>query len=83
MGNLKDVPRDFPFHLIGGSLDPATNKGQAVQALADRLGKAGFTDVSCEILEGFRHETINETGREKPLNDFADWLDRVTANASA
>ncbi|MCR9266359.1 MAG: alpha/beta hydrolase [Alphaproteobacteria bacterium] len=83
MRNLKDVPRDFPFHLIGGSLDPATNKGQAVQTLADRLGKAGFTDVSCKILEGFRHETINETGREKPLNDFADWLDRVTANASA
>ncbi len=81
--NLKDVRKDFPFHLIGGALDPATNNGQAVKILADRLSKAGFSDVSCEIIEGFRHETINETGREKPLNDFADWLDRVTANATA
>jgi alpha-beta hydrolase superfamily lysophospholipase len=77
-GNLERVRRDLPFHLVGGSLDPATDGGKAVRKLAGRLGRAGFVDVTCEIIEGFRHETVNEAGRDKAMADFAGWLDRVT-----
>lgn len=76
--NLAPVRKDMPFHLIGGALDPATDGGKAVRHLHRRLKKAGFTDVSCEILDDFRHETLNETGRDKAMADFAGWLDRVT-----
>lgn len=79
--NLAALPRDLPLHLIGGSLDPATDGGEAVRKLAARLKRAGMSDVSCEIVEGFRHETVNEVGRERPMADFADWLDRVTGQA--
>ena len=40
--------------------------------------KAGFKDVEFQILKGFRHETLNEIGREHQMEAFADWLDRVT-----
>jgi len=77
--NLDDLPEDLPVHLVGGALDPATEGGKTVRHLARRLERSGLTDVTCEILDGFRHETVNETGRDKAMSDFADWLDRVCA----
>ena len=76
--NLAAVPRDMPFNLIGGSKDPATLQGKAMRTLYKRLKKAGFSDVDFHLLKGFRHETLNEIGREAQMAAFADWLDRVT-----
>lgn len=76
--NFANVPRDMPFNLVGGSKDPATLQGKAMRTLYKRLKKAGFTDVDLHILKGFRHETLNEIGREAQMAAFADWLDRVT-----
>jgi alpha-beta hydrolase superfamily lysophospholipase len=76
--NLEPVRKDMPFHLIGGSKDPATEGGKAIRILNKRLKKAGFTDVQCEVLKGFRHETLNEIGRDEQMKAFADWADRVT-----
>lgn len=76
--NFTNVPRDLPFHLVGGSKDPATLQGKAMRTLYKRLKKAGFTDVDFHLLKGFRHETLNEIGREAQMAAFADWLDRVT-----
>ena len=76
--NLADVAKDMPFNLIGGSKDPATEGGKAVRALYKRLKKAKFSDIKFEILKDFRHETLNEIGREDEMKKFADWLDRVT-----
>jgi len=76
--NLAGVARDLPFNLIGGSKDPATDGGKAVRALYKRLKKAKFSDIKFEILKDFRHETLNEIGREDEMKKFADWLDRVS-----
>jgi len=76
--NFSGIAKDKPFHLIGGSKDPATNGGKSVRHLYKRLKKAGFKDVEFQILKGFRHETLNEIGREHQMEAFADWLDRVT-----
>jgi alpha-beta hydrolase superfamily lysophospholipase len=77
--NLAGVRHDLPLHLLGGSKDPATNGGKAVRHLFKRLKKARFTDVELHVLKGFRHETLNEIGREAQMTAFANWLDRVTA----
>lgn len=76
--NFANIAKDKPFHLIGGSKDPATNNGKTVRHLYKRLKKAGFKDVEFQILKGFRHETLNEIGREQQMELFADWLDKVT-----
>jgi alpha-beta hydrolase superfamily lysophospholipase len=76
--NLKALPKDMPFHLIGGSKDPATEGGKAIKTLHKRLKKAKLSNLSCEILKDFRHETLNEIGRDEQMKKFADWLDGVT-----
>lgn len=73
--NFASVRKDMPFHLIGSSSDPATEGGKATRQMADRLRKASFTDVSVDVLEGFRHETLNEIGAEAEMARFTDWLD--------
>lgn len=76
--HLKPIARDFPFNLVGGSKDPATDNGKAVQHLQRRLKRAKFKNVQFEIFEDYRHETLMEIGREKRMAEFADWLDGLT-----
>lgn len=76
--HLEALPKALPMHLIAGSKDPATEGGKSMEALAKRLKKAGLTDVRLEVLKDFRHETMNEIGRDAQIEAFADWLDRVT-----
>ncbi|ABI66908.1 conserved hypothetical protein [Maricaulis maris MCS10] len=76
--HLAALPKSLPMHLIAGSKDPATDGGKSMEVLAKRLKKAGLTDVRLEVLRDFRHETMNEIGRDAQIEAFADWLDRVT-----
>ncbi len=74
--NLAALPKSMPIHLIGGGDDPCTNKGKAVQNLESRLNKAQFKDVTCNILAGTRHESLNEINRDQTTADFIKWLDQ-------
>ncbi|MHA6287571.1 alpha/beta hydrolase [Maricaulis sp. CAU 1757] len=79
--HLKALPNRLPIHLVGGGDDPASDNGKAVRDLAKRLDQAGQRDVTCHIWDWFRHETINEIDRDKPIAEFCDWLDRVCDTA--
>ncbi len=76
---LARLPASLPVHLLGGANDPVTAGGRAVRALAGRLRRAGLGDVTDDVLDDVRHETLNELGREAAMTAFATWLDRVTA----
>ena len=76
-GNLAAIPRDLPFHLLGGERDPATDGGKAVTHLRDRLQRLGFAHVECAILPGTRHESLNEINREETTQRFIDWARRT------
>jgi alpha-beta hydrolase superfamily lysophospholipase len=78
-GNWERLGRGLPVHMIGGGQDPATEGGKAVLWLADRLSAAGFHDVTLTIEEELRHETLNEIGAERPIANFATWVDRVVS----
>ena len=80
---LARLAKDLPVHLVGGSEDPATNGGRETRWLAERLKAAGLRDVSLTILDGFRHETLNEVGREAATESFAAWALSVAARVSA
>ena len=75
-GNWESLPKSLPFHLVGGTEDPATNGGKAIEALGERLRRAGF-GATQDILEDFRHETLNENGREAVMERFAAWLSKI------
>jgi alpha-beta hydrolase superfamily lysophospholipase len=76
--HLKGIPKTLPFHLMGGTDDPATNGGKAIIALRKRLKRRKFKNVTCEVLTGFRHETINEIGREAVIERFAAWISKIS-----
>lgn len=79
--NFKKIPRNLPFHLVGGTQDPATAKGAAVRRLAERLHRLGFHRVTSTILPDTRHESLNELNRDVVTQNFMDWLDQVLPSA--
>lgn len=77
--NLKKLPQALPVNLLGGGQDPATNGGRAVTDLAKRMRAVGMVDVTGRIREDFRHESLNEVGREGVMEDFAAWAVRAVS----
>jgi alpha-beta hydrolase superfamily lysophospholipase len=77
VGNKKNLIRlsnSLPVHIIGGAEDPCTNNGRDMIKLAVKLKNQGITDVTCNILEGTRHETLNEINRNQTTIQFIEWL---------
>lgn len=71
------VPRHMPFNLAGGEKDPASNGGEAVEALASRMRRLGFSNLISTVYPETRHESLNELNRDVITEDFARWVARV------
>ena len=52
----------------------ALNNGKDMKKLLVKLKNNGLSDVTCNILSGTRHESLNEINRDKTTNQFIDWL---------
>ncbi len=72
---LAKIRTDLPINLLGGEDDPSSMKGQSLVRLQKRLQKLGHKDNVCKTLPGARHETLNETNRDKETASFINWLD--------
>ena len=72
--NLIKLDKNIPVHIIGGDLDPCTNSGKDMEKLALKLKNNGLSDVTCNILDATRHESLNEINREETTKEFIDWL---------
>ena len=74
--NLIRLSNSLPVHIIGGAEDPCTNNGGDMTKLAAKLKSQGMKDVTCNILEGTRHETLNEINRDQTTAQFIEWLNQ-------
>mgnify|MGYP001159623799 CR=1 FL=1 len=72
--NLQKLPKELPVHIIGGAEDPCTLKGSDMEKLAIKLQNIGLSDVTCSILKGTRHESLNEINRDQTTEQFIKWL---------
>lgn len=72
---LNSLPRELAFNLAAGGDDPVSERGEAIEHLAERLRRAGLVDVSVRIREATRHEGLNEINRDEIMGDFGAWLD--------
>ncbi len=72
--NLIRLSNNLPVHIIGGAEDPCTNNGRDMTKLATKLKNQGMKDVTSTILEGTRHETLNEINRDQTTAQFIEWL---------
>ncbi|THF53882.1 alpha/beta hydrolase [Allorhizobium terrae] len=70
---LSALPKTLPVHLVGGGQDPATAKAEATRWLSGRMAQSGLRHVRLKIYPDMRHETLNEIGREKAIDDFIAW----------
>ena len=72
--NLKNLSKELPVHIIGGANDPCTNYGRDMEKLAVKLRNNGLSDVTFQILERTRHESLNEINRDQITALFINWL---------
>ncbi|MEM7464067.1 MAG: alpha/beta hydrolase [Pseudomonadota bacterium] len=72
---IEALPKTMPFNLVAGDDDPASENGQSICRLGQRLRSSGMTDVSVRIYPHTRHECLHEINRDQVMTDFTDWLD--------
>lgn len=63
----------MPVLLLHGTDDPFVPYERSLQAVRDMPSD----DVTVHVLEGARHEVLNETNRDEIIGLLADWVDRV------
>jgi alpha-beta hydrolase superfamily lysophospholipase len=80
--NFSSLRRDLPFNLVSGQKDPATDGGNAVRHLAERLRRMGFSNLNSTAYGETRHESLNELNRDMIMEDFTTWLDQTLKNPS-
>ncbi|MEQ1950338.1 alpha/beta hydrolase [Mesorhizobium sp. CN2-181] len=73
------VRRDLPFNLAGGGADPSTVNGKAVEELAARMRKMGFSNLYSKVWPETRHEGLNDINRDEITADFVGWAKRTVA----
>ena len=49
-------------------------RGKDITKVVDRFKKAGMEKVDVILYKDFRHEILNEIGKEQVYEDVASWL---------
>ena len=74
---LRRIPKDLPLLLLSGERDPVGDLGRGVRRVEAQLRKAGIQDLTCRLYPEYRHEILNERGKEQVYQDIADWCERI------
>ncbi len=72
--NVDKVPKDLPVLVVSGAEDSVGGYGEGVRKVTDMFRQAGLRDVELSLYEGYRHEILNEIGKEKVFEDLRDWM---------
>lgn len=74
----ESAPADLPLLLISGREDPVGDMGKGVERLAEYYKGIGVRDVTVRLIEGARHEFLNEAEhREEGLAAIAGFVGRI------
>lgn len=60
---IRNIPKDLPVYIQGGSMDPVSDMGKGLYALKEQYVKLGLSRVELTVYDGARHEIFNETNR--------------------
>ena len=71
---MKKIPASLPILIISGDADPVGGYGNGVKKFAQNYKKAGIKDVTLKLVEGGRHEILNETDKQDTYNFIGSWL---------
>jgi len=74
----KHLHNDMPILIISGSMDPVGNYGKGSLKVQEFYKQAGIKDLTLHLVEGARHELLNETDRISTMKYLSSWImDRV------
>ncbi len=74
--NLAQIPKDLPILVASGEEDPVGDYGAGVKKTYQALIDAGVRNVKLTLYPGDRHELLNETDREKVMEDIVGWISK-------
>ncbi len=71
-----EVATDLPIILLSGDMDPVGDYGEGTRQVFKQLQLAGVKDLSLRLYPEFRHELLNEPGKEKVYRDILNWINK-------
>jgi len=67
--------KDIPLLLISGAADPVGGNGTGIEEIFEKYSGHGFTQLTLELVDGARHEVLNEIDKIKTYEFILNWLD--------
>jgi len=71
---FSSTPARLPILLISGKDDPVGDFGKSVEAVSNLYKSCGVKDLTLKLMEGMRHECLNELDRNKCYGEISEWL---------
>lgn len=78
---LDGIDRSLPIFLIAGNCDPVGQMGKGVKRLEAMYKKLGCKSVECLIMDGIRHEYLNDREAAAAREAIFGFIGRTAANA--
>ncbi|MBK5251856.1 MAG: alpha/beta hydrolase [Peptostreptococcaceae bacterium] len=66
--------KKIPILMLSGEKDPVGRNGKDIETLFGFYRDFGYDDVSRVIVEGARHEILNETNRAETCKIIYEWI---------
>ncbi len=67
--------KDIPMLFISGKEDPVGNFGEGVRDVYELYNAHGYFQLKLKLIEGFRHEVLNEKKKTTTYKMIDEWLD--------
>jgi alpha-beta hydrolase superfamily lysophospholipase len=71
---VEKIPKDKPVLILAGDQDPVSGFGQGASKAHDQLKQAGLQRTQLKLYPVYRHEILNEIGREEVYEDIMRWI---------
>ena len=75
---FKEFPKDLPILLISGTDDPVGDYSKGVLQVYRNMLKAGCKNVDIKLINGARHEVLNELDKEDTYKDLKDFIFKIS-----
>ncbi len=72
--NAEKLPKDLPFYLFSGEMDPVGDYTAGVKQVYGWMKQAGVNDVELKFYKDDRHETLNELDKQQVYADTFVWI---------
>ncbi len=78
-GSVISLTKDMPMLFISGEEDPVGENGEGIEEVVRHYKGYGYTQITKKLVEGGRHEILNETNKEETYEYILDWLNKAIA----